>query len=397
MLTIDAIIDFLLRNNSLDLGSSCWPSLESTDDAKQIDWGFIFPKSDGLNSNTDGWLYGDAYLPEEDLQQLESILDGLLERQGSLSDEDIHARLSQAAGWDIAAWYQPIHFFGDDWGIFIKERSIRDTALMIAHFIAPSSVLRHTSRTWLKLLYRSALYIYFLHEQYHHKIECLGLRLHVIQRQSSYIPYHKLIYAGATGTDDQLEEALANAESYSRLNTEPYKSCIGEDVLRATRDFLAARFPVDPPGYRKASHYLTFAKFSRGENVLQAQVKELTLTPAQPADDWDLAPNLVQSFFPVTGDIWTVVPASYPSILPTLEGRIPAPVCSTKDMIKLLTRAGYAQVDGGKGSHIKLKKPGSPTMILPGNRSELSTGVTKTALRLINHKLTELNALISSL
>jgi predicted RNA binding protein YcfA (HicA-like mRNA interferase family) len=397
MLTIDAIIDFLLRNNSLDLDASCWPRLENSDGAVQIDWDFIFPKAGGRNLNTDWWLNDDANLPIEDLQQLESILNEVLERQGRFSDDEIHGLLSNAAGWDTAAWYQPIHFFGYDWGIFITEQSVRHTALMIARFITPSVLRKHPSHIWLKLLYRSALYIYFLHEQYHHKIECLGLRLHVVQRRSSYIPYHKLIYAGTKGTDGQLEESLANAESYLRLKDPPYRACIGPDVLSATKRYLAARFPIDPPGYRRASCYIKSDTFSRGENVLQAQVKELTLTPSQPTDEWDLAPNLVQSFLPITGDIWTVVPAGSASILPTLTRRNPAPVCSTSDMIKLLNRAGYAQVDGGKGSHIKLKKPGSPTMILPGNRSELSTGVTKTALRLINHKLSDLNALTSNL
>ena len=52
-------------------------------------------------------------------------------------------------------------------------------------------------------------------------------------------------------------------------------------------------------------------------------------------------------------------------------------------MIKLYKEAGYSEVEGGKGSHVKLKKPGAPTMILPGNRSELSAGVAKTALRVL--------------
>ncbi len=60
-------------------------------------------------------------------------------------------------------------------------------------------------------LLRTAFLLYYRHELFHHKTECLGLRLHVVEDKSSYIPYHELVYRATDGTDDQLEEALANA------------------------------------------------------------------------------------------------------------------------------------------------------------------------------------------
>lgn len=54
---------------------------------------------------------------------------------------------------------------------------------------------------------------------------------------------------------------------------------------------------------------------------------------------------------------------------------------SGKDMCKLFQRAGYEIVSGGKGSHIKLKKKNSPTVIVP-NHKELAKG-TEHALRKI--------------
>lgn len=47
---------------------------------------------------------------------------------------------------------------------------------------------------------------------------------------------------------------------------------------------------------------------------------------------------------------------------------------SGKDMCKLFLREGYEVVDGGKGSHMKLKRKGSPTIIIP-NHKELKTGL----------------------
>lgn len=54
---------------------------------------------------------------------------------------------------------------------------------------------------------------------------------------------------------------------------------------------------------------------------------------------------------------------------------------SGKDMCKLFLKAGYEIVPGGKGSHIKLKKKNSPTIIIPNHR-ELKRG-TEHSLRKI--------------
>lgn len=54
---------------------------------------------------------------------------------------------------------------------------------------------------------------------------------------------------------------------------------------------------------------------------------------------------------------------------------------SGKDLVKLFEKAGYVVVQGGKGSHIKLKKAGYPTVIIP-NHKELAKG-TEHALRKI--------------
>lgn len=52
---------------------------------------------------------------------------------------------------------------------------------------------------------------------------------------------------------------------------------------------------------------------------------------------------------------------------------------SGKDLMKLFLKAGYELVPGGKGSHLKLKKKGCLTVIIP-NHKELKTG-TEHALR----------------
>ena len=378
MPTIDQAVDYLIKNNSLELGESPWPTFEAGQDVLAIDWDQLFPKRGRAVVLENGFPNGDGWDFEPTLEELGELGNVL----GIRTPDRQLQSLGQPPKWDVCAWYQPIHFFGHDWGIFIKEDCVKRAAFAIARYIDPAVKHAASHRVWFKALYRAAVYLYFLHEHYHHKIECLGFRLHVVQRKSAFLPYHKLIYAGTKGTDDQLEEALANADCYHRLNTKPYPFWITRHVVKATKNYLKCHFPHDPPGYRKAKDYLTKPRFDAGENVLQAQVKEVSLTPAQPAVDWDMAPRMTHSFFPVTSNIWTVIPAGTKSRLP-LKPVAPIRTCSTRDMVALYKGVGYVEVDGGKGSHVKLKRPGAPTMILPGNRSELSPGVAKTALRVL--------------
>lgn len=56
---------------------------------------------------------------------------------------------------------------------------------------------------------------------------------------------------------------------------------------------------------------------------------------------------------------------------------------SGKEMCKLFQKAGYVLVPGGKGSHIKLKKKGCPTVIIPGHK-ELATGIEHSLMKLLN-------------
>ena len=87
-------------------------------------------------------------------------------------------------------------------------------ALRVARFIPKPA---RPSVGLARALVRASTYAYFLHEQYHHKVESLAIRLEVIERLPIYTRYDYKVYLPARGTDDQLEEALANASVYRRL------------------------------------------------------------------------------------------------------------------------------------------------------------------------------------
>lgn len=377
MPTIDEVVDHLARNNALRLGESPWkPDIDFEEhEIFSIDWRKIFPgKNPSTGRNTDWDSNGDDWdLDNIATDEIEEIF-----RPLSPLERSNHERPQ----WDICAWYQPIHFHGYDWGIFIRQDCLLRLARKIRIELLKScpSAVSQNRLFQAKAFLRGAFTAYYHHEVYHHKTECFGLRLHVIQKKSSYLPYYSQVYMPNRGTDDQLEEAIANAFMYRSLFLDmPW---IPRDVLRATQEYLCASFPHDPPGYRKAVDYLGKRRFESGQHLLLCRAQEASVNPICNRDDWKIAPRINQSFFNIQSDIYTVVRKGQKSILPT--SAISLSTCSTSDMIRICQGKGYATIPGGgKGSHIKMECPGRPVVIIPGNRSNLSPGVAKNILTTI--------------
>lgn len=295
--------------------------------------------------------------------------------------------------WDICAWYQPIHYFGDDWGIFIRSKCILQFAREIAAFLPPS-LASGVSASLTRDLAQSAFHVLFLHEHFHHKVESLAIRLFLVERMPRYVPYKDQVYRPSYLTISNLEEALANADAFLRLSEAPYSRLVSRDVRQATKDYLGWRFPLDPPGYSEAVRYLTRPAFRLGLEQLHSQVQEASLTPMRGPGDWRFS-FFHRSLFSVASNIWEVVPGGTSPILP---GASPYTSIGTDSLVKIAERHGYTMKAGGKGSHIRLDKPGSVPLTIPANRRDVSPGVLKTTLRAIDgYKLRDIDRLLQAL
>lgn len=279
---------------------------------------------------------------------------------------------------DNCAWYQPIHYFGWDWGIFIRQDCLKRQALDIAlkfHQINPEIIRRWGPRYCARMLYptflKASFFCYFLHEYYHHKVESFGFRLLVATEQMKYLEYKNRVYRPSFGTDDCLEEAMANADIHKRLAESTYSKPLGKRVTEATRAYLKDSFKTAPPGYRKASDFL--GKFREpGERRLQSQIFDASQTPRKPSEDWRSAPVMMKGFFNLKSNIYEIVPVAGKPCMRKDQFAMNLTI-SSAELIKLATKEkGYKVVPGGKGSHVKLKKPGHRTLIIPGNRKDLS-------------------------
>jgi predicted RNA binding protein YcfA (HicA-like mRNA interferase family) len=375
---IDLVINLLERNDALHLENN--ERQASPDDLIfGIDWDRLLQ---------DDWVVDDA----DFLSAISELPNrSPLDHPQFSWPEDI-ANEKQSV-WDICAWYQPIHFFGYEWGIYIREDCLKIQALKIAYAFYKYPHFTHTSlspQELARIFLRASFFCFFLHEHFHHKVESFAIRLLVASDRPVYHAYKKNIYRKYYLTSDCLEESLANADLYQRLHDTPYKfpyldknhpkySEINKEIREKIKHYLQSSFLSSPDGYNQAVDYFQEPKFNAGIRLLQGQIKESLLKPIQPIDDWIAAPQMLRSLLNIQSSIYTVVKPGKFSILPIVTPQ----TCSTQEMIAIYRKQGYEVVSGGKGSHIKLVKSGKPFMIIPGNRKDLSPNVLRSALRLL--------------
>lgn len=290
-----------------------------------------------------------------------------------------HSEIQRAPPEPHCAWYCPIHFFGHGWGIYIREECILSCASNIAAYV-PWTAVRASRKEIAQQLLRSAFYVFFLHEQFHHKVESLGLRLLVATNRDRYRPYKAGVYRPTYLTSDCLEESLANAESFRRLSEPRYVKRVDSHIRIGLREYLKLSISMQPPGYSQGTNYFSEVQYRDGLFNLQTQVLDGVFPPISSAAHWAVAPNMITALTDITDDIYVVLPrGARPLFRPTAVD--PGATVSSRALEGALTRHhGYQHVPGGKGSHVKLTKPGAPTIIIPGNRPVLSPGIVKHAL-----------------
>lgn len=353
---LSVILNMLDRDEALDLSAQdldrddpIWPT---TDDQQvfEVDYQRLFPTARPTDRGfQDFEVYGDDWYVDEE------IVDEVVGGMGSAPGE------SEPPEWDVWAWYQPIHYFGPAWGIFIKEDALRLLARRIGHRL-PAHLRSSRDPLLAKALIRAGFAALFLHEQYHHKTESAALRMHVIERRPVYPDYHVGVYRHFVGTDDQIEEGLANADSWRRLGEPAYRRWTGSTVHRTTRDYLSDAFHAAPPGYRNATRLLDGESFQAEQYELFAQVQEGVSHRRSYVSEFGIATHVNHSLFAVNQRIWTVVPSGSVSILPTHPAVAPL---ATADLERYIRRQGWKEVPhGGKGGHRKYRNSAGQMIIL---------------------------------
>ncbi len=252
--------------------------------------------------------------------------------------------------WDAAGWYCPIHFYGYDWGIYIRPQSVYEIAFdILAEYSEPiskavikqskakiplfeqdesiSEEVKEIQRSvsgitnalsgrsyeeWLDRGYiqpvsqciLSAYFVLFHHELFHHIVESFGLRAEFITANPTYVSYSDSVYKRAKGTSDLIEEALANAFAFRAVEGSRFASllsrspALGANMQAIVLKYLRKRFPSDPPGYNRALEFVSDDGFDCGFGLILAQIKESNVRPLKTED----ASSLRGEFDPFFGE-----------------------------------------------------------------------------------------------
>jgi hypothetical protein len=271
---------------------------------------------------------------------------------------------------DAMAWYLPFHYFGPDWGIYIKEASVLEIAGSIKSRLGGPLP---TSDEAMQLT-RASLSVLYLHEAFHHKVESFATRLEISRLDRVYLPYDDSVYQQLLGTDELLEEAFACKEMLTRFSNEKsFHGNIDSKIKRTTLALLRDWIPTLPAGYRRGIELLN--QESCGE--LLSQIAEASPMPTQPGSDWDIANQMIRGLFHKNAVAHLIVPLEEDPIIPWFSANRFLSL-STRRVERHITQVfGYRDTGKGKGSHRHFHCKGREPITLPNNRESLSPGVQR--------------------
>jgi len=283
----------------------------------------------------------------------------------------------------FCAWYCPVHYFGPDWGIYIREECTIRQAYEIARHIPRSRRSGGSRWRMAEDLIRASFYAFYLHEQFHHKVESFAFRLLVSTGTDRYRPYQSSVYVPNYRTLDCIEESLANADSIRRLVETRYKERLSDTVRQALKSYLQHSIPKQPFSYGLGLNFVPEKPHEAGIRELQSQVLTATCPAKFPSHQWLVAKHMIRAAMDIDKNIYAIVPRGVRPVLPW--GSIkPAPTTSSRELISASRKHyGFEEVTGGKGSHVKMKHADGRTVIIPGDRKDLRPGTLRSTLEVL--------------
>ena len=157
----------------------------------------------------------------------------------------------QKFGFECTGWYQPHHFYSEDaWGIYIDAPRLDETACSIAEDLRTGGMRRPSNALAAKL----ALMLVYQHELFHAKVEAALTWLELQALQPKFRRYQTQVYNALKGTDDHLEEALANFSAWAWLNADAivaqFTGQLSHDERQVVGRVVNHHLDLSPPGYR---------------------------------------------------------------------------------------------------------------------------------------------------
>lgn len=175
-------------------------------DRHRLDWG-------KLTQRVPAW---DFHPSNEELDEMRGALD-----DPSLAEAPVGSE--ERAWWRKAAWYQPMHCHNDgEWGIYFSESAIRRAPEFFVRFAGEQKEeIKNNLADYFSKFCLAAAVSLFLRELFRHRLECFAIRLTSLTSSPCYAAWRSAL-------DAALEERLATAYAYRRLDEDTYVKNFGK-------------------------------------------------------------------------------------------------------------------------------------------------------------------------
>lgn len=152
-------------------------------------------------------------------------------------------------GVEALGWYQSYHCWDDEhWGIYLHTAQLADLASILRRALENvrcSTATKDALEVVIRLVWE--------HEFFHARVDLFGLHQELITRKGLILPYHQQVYKPTWGTNQAVEEALANFTARQVvgqiirgwLATGRWSKDMARTALEVIDQFLDA----GPPGY----------------------------------------------------------------------------------------------------------------------------------------------------
>ena len=180
---------------------------------------------------------------------------------------------------DSLAFYLPYHYYHPHWwGVYLTLTGIIYLSEVFQRYECDPHMATKAAR-----------YFLYYHEYFHHRVESFATRVELITGRPAYRTGIEQRYQAVAGTDEWLEEALANAYAYGQVRDHFRRNNAGWKVLdQAIREYI----DESPPGFRMAREYLSDEKLGRGEDTLSEDYLHHVLgNPIRTSSIWRMFPH----------------------------------------------------------------------------------------------------------
>jgi predicted RNA binding protein YcfA (HicA-like mRNA interferase family) len=268
---------------------------------------------------------------------------------------------------DAFAFYLPFHFFYPTWwGIYLLHEGVMKLADIL------SDLSGNKLARWQ---YGEAARIFlFGHEQFHHKVESFATRLEATHRFPLYTEPFAYWFECNYGTDDCLEEALANAHGWRRVE----KAFRRHSALPVLKEAFDGYIPLCGPGYRWGLEFVSEKDFEDGRNQLAELNHAVQFSSDAGPRIWSSFPNAFHPFRTRNGRVnFLVHRDSNLAKRLRLSGRF----FRYKDVKRQVEEVAGCTFIETKGSHVHFRAPHGGRVTIPRHGGDLKIGTLASIVR----------------